>query len=293
VNTYIDCSLKFYLRYIAGIGEADEISEEIDAAGFGTVVHDTLKELYSEIAERNEKQVVRAELDGLMGSTKPEEVLRKVFMKQHFKGRKRDVLEGRNIIIFRVMLRYLEKIILTDLSIAPFELVSAEEEYCRNLQIDVNQEKLEIRLGGKIDRIDRVNGQLRVIDYKTGQTSQKFSTLESLFEGEYGSRNGAAMQTLFYAWLVGEVYPGEEVMPGLYTMKGIFEEKFDPALNMTSLKKEGRINSFPGLEESFVKHLKELVQKLYDPSVPFVQRTNDKKCSYCDFAALCQRQTFD
>ena len=24
VNTYIDCSLKFYLRYIAGIGEADE-----------------------------------------------------------------------------------------------------------------------------------------------------------------------------------------------------------------------------------------------------------------------------
>ena len=36
INTYLDCSLKFYLRYVAGIGEPDEVKEEIDAAGFGT-----------------------------------------------------------------------------------------------------------------------------------------------------------------------------------------------------------------------------------------------------------------
>ncbi|MEA3461711.1 MAG: PD-(D/E)XK nuclease family protein, partial [Bacteroidota bacterium] len=293
VNTYIDCSLKFYLRYIAGIGEADEIHEEIDAAGFGTVVHDTLKELYSEIAERNKKQVTLEELLALLESPVPEEVLKKVFVKQHFRGRKREVLEGRNIIIFRVMLRYLMKIIRTDLAIAPFELVSAEEDYMRILPIELKGRKMEIRMGGKIDRIDRVNGVLRVIDYKTGQTDQKFTTLDSLFEGNYGSRNGAAMQTLFYAWLVGEVHPGETVMPGLYTMKGLFEEQFDPALNMTSLKKEGRIDSFEGLEEPFIKRLKEVLHKLFDPAVPFVQRENDLKCSYCDFASLCQRKTID
>ncbi len=293
VNTYIDCSLRFYLRYIAGIGEADEIREEIDAAGFGTVVHDTLKELYSQIAERNKGLVTREELSILLETAKAEEVLKKVFIRQHFKGRKREELEGRNIIIFRVMLRYLEKIIRTDLAIAPFELVSAEDDYKRNMQIEVNQAKVEIRMGGKIDRIDRVNGVLRVIDYKTGQTSQKFTTLESLFEGNYGSRNGAAMQTLFYAWLVGEEYPGDQIMPGLYTMKGLFEENFDPALTMTSLKKEGRIDSFGGLEDTFVEYLKEVLQKLFDPAVPFVQRDNDIKCSYCDFASLCQRKTID
>lgn len=293
VNTYIDCSLKFYLRYIAGIGEPDEISEEIDAAGFGTVVHDTLKELYSDIAERNGKQVTREELSGLIASVKPEEVLMKIFMKHHFKGRKREVLEGRNIIIFRVMLRYLEKIVRTDLTIAPFELVSAENDYRRNLQIEVNHNKLEIRMGGKIDRIDRLNGLLRVIDYKTGHTSQRFPTLESLFEGNYGSRNGAAMQTLFYAWLVGEDYTGEEVMPGLYTMKGLFEDQFDPALNMTSHKKEGRIDKFSELEEQFLQLLREVLQQLFDPASPFVQRENDNKCSYCDFNSLCQRKTID
>jgi len=293
VNTYIDCSLKFYLRYIAGIGEADEISEEIDAAGFGTVVHDTLKELYSEIADRNARQVSREELARLKDSSKAEEILRKVFLKQHFKGRKREVLEGRNILIFQVMLHYLEKIIKTDLAIAPFELVSAEDEYSRTLKIDANNDELEIRLGGKIDRIDRLGGHLRVIDYKTGQTSQNFSTMESIFDGSNASRNGAAMQTLYYAWLVGEEYPGEKVMPGLYTMKGLFEEQFDPALNMTSLKKEGRIDSFSKFEEPFLKLLKEALHELYDPGVPFVQRANDKKCTYCDFATLCQRKKID
>ena len=152
---------------------------------------------------------------------------------------------------------------------------------------------LELSLGGKIDRIDRVKGQLRVIDYKTGRTEQKFRDVESLFDGSYGSRNSAALQTLFYAWLVGEIFPGKNAMPGLYSMKGLFEEDFDPALHMTSLKKEGRVASFSPMEEQFLQGLKEVLQQLFDPRVPFVQRDNDKKCGYCDFASLCQRKTID
>ena len=82
-------------------------------------------------------------------------------------------------------------------------------------------------------------------------------------------------------------------MPGLYSMKGIFEEEFDPALQMTSLKKEGRVNTFTPLEEQFIQGLKEALQKLFDPAVPFDQREHDKKCGYCDFAVLCQRKTID
>ena len=101
------------------------------------------------------------------------------------------------------------------------------------------------------------------------------------------------MQTFYYAWLVGEVFPGKDVMPGLYSMKGLFEEEFDSALNMTSLKKEGRVLSFSPLENQFIELLKELLQRLFDPTVPFVQRENDKICSYCDFVSLCQRKFID
>jgi len=293
INTYIDCSLKYYFRYIAGLGEIDEISEDIDASGFGTVVHDSLNELYLEIAGKSKGLISKEALKELLSSGRYESKLKEQFIKHHYKGRKKEEIEGRNILIISVMLRYMKQVLEKDLFIAPFELVSAEETYRRVLEIEVGDVNLELNLGGKIDRIDRVNGQLRVIDYKTGRTDQKFKDIDTLFEGDYGSRNGAAMQTFFYAWLVGKSYPAKQVMPGLYTMKGLFEEQFDPALTMTSLKKEGRIESFEALEEPFITLLKEILQKLFDPKVPFVQRAFDKKCSYCDFAPLCQRLTID
>ena len=102
-----------------------------------------LKELYNEIAERNNRQVNREELSGLLNSPRPGELLRSIFMKQHFKGRMQEELEVRNIIIFRVMLRYLKKIIQRDLAIAPFELVSAELDYRRSLEIRVGEKTVE------------------------------------------------------------------------------------------------------------------------------------------------------
>ena len=293
INTYIDCSLKYYFRYIAGLGERDEISEDLDASGFGTVVHDSLNELYLELAGKNAGFINKEALQELLQSGRYEVQLREKFIKHHYKGRKKENIEGRNILIFSVMLRYMKQVLEKDLSFAPFELVSAEETYRRDLDIQLGSETFKLRLGGKIDRIDRVRGQFRVIDYKTGRTDQKFRDMDSLFDGEYGSRNGAAMQTLFYAWLVGERYPLEQLMPGLYTMKGLFEEQFDPALIMTSLKKEGRISSFAPLEETFLSLLKEVLRQLYDPEVPFLQRVFDKKCSYCDFASLCQRVSME
>jgi len=46
INTYIDCSLKFYFRYIAGLKEPDEVKEEIDPAVFGRLLHISMNKLY-------------------------------------------------------------------------------------------------------------------------------------------------------------------------------------------------------------------------------------------------------
>lgn len=39
LNTYLDCRLKFYYRYVAGLKVPDEVSAEIDSALFGTIFH--------------------------------------------------------------------------------------------------------------------------------------------------------------------------------------------------------------------------------------------------------------
>jgi CRISPR/Cas system-associated exonuclease Cas4 (RecB family) len=289
INTYIDCSLKFYLRYLAGIGEPDEVLEEIDAAGFGTVVHDTIRELYDLISDRNNGIVTVEELKKLKASTKPEEVLKRTFIKEHFKGRKVAGLEGRNIVIFRVMLRYLEKIVDTDLKIAPFALVSAEKSYNRNLKIPYGDREMEVRLGGKIDRVDRVEGILRVIDYKTGNARQGFPGMDTLFNGALLSRNGPGMQTMFYAWLVAGAFPGEQILPGLYIMKALYGKEFHPALTIGSHRQKSRIDSFSEYEEEYLVLLKNLLSQLFDPDTPFIQREHDAKCNYCDFASICNR----
>ncbi|TFG88572.1 MAG: PD-(D/E)XK nuclease family protein, partial [Candidatus Atribacteria bacterium] len=293
INTYIDCSLKFYLRYLAGIGEPDEVKEDLDAAGFGTVVHESIRILYSEIADRSQGIITKEELDQMIKTDRPRDVLKDVFLQYHFKGRKHASIEGRNIIVFSVMAGYLKKIIQTDLNVAPFTLVSVEGTYQRELTFQTGAKSIEIRLGGKIDRIDRVGDILRVIDYKTGDARMGFSSLEALFDAELGSRNGAALQTLFYAWLVAAEHPREEIMPGLYVMKALYGENFDPALTMGSHKQRTRIASFSGLEEEYIDLLKKVLGSMFDPSIPFAQTENDLKCRYCDFAAICNRTFID
>ena len=68
INAYIDCSLKFYLRYIARIGERDEVEEEIGAAAFGTVVHESIRLLYQEISAEGKGTIERATLEQLIKS---------------------------------------------------------------------------------------------------------------------------------------------------------------------------------------------------------------------------------
>ena len=291
INAYLDCPLKFYLRYIAGIGEPDEVLEEIDAAGFGTVVHDTIRLLYEEIAEGG--GIISRERLEQLGPDKIESVLTSVFRDHHFRGSRKAVIEGRNIIILRVMARYLKKIIETDRRIAPFHLVSVEKSYQRELLIPIGDKETRIRLGGKIDRVDRIGDILRVIDYKTGDAKQGFPDIEALFDSKLSSRNGAALQTLLYAWLVSAEHPGERVMPGLYVMKALYSEDFDPALTMGSYRQRSRIDSFADLEEKYLELLKETLSHIFNRDIPFVQTEVEANCRYCDFAAICNRGSIE
>jgi CRISPR/Cas system-associated exonuclease Cas4 (RecB family) len=191
------------------------------------------------------------------------------------------------------MLRYLEKILETDAETTPIALVSVEDTYQRSLKIVAGAKNSTIRLGGKIDRVDRVGSILRVIDYKTGEARQGFSSMDSLFDSSLANRNGAAFQTLFYAWLVAEKHPEEQIMPGLYVMKALYGEKFDPALTMGSYSRRTRIDSFALLEEEFIRLLKEVLVTMFDPGTPFIQTAQEQKCRYCDFAEICNRRFID
>ena len=47
LNTYIECPLRFYFKYVAGIKEPEEIAEELDARLLGTIFHECSQSLYA------------------------------------------------------------------------------------------------------------------------------------------------------------------------------------------------------------------------------------------------------
>ncbi len=292
INAYIDCPLRFYFRYLAGIGEPEQVEEEIGPADFGTVVHEAICILYKEITGREGGKIHKSRLKELLESGRSREVLREVFAKVHHRGRIEEV-EGRNIIAFSVMQRFLEKIIATDIELAPFDLISTERTYQKELEISVGGGFGQVMIGGKIDRVDRVDESVRVIDYKTGDARSNFPDVGSLFDPRLKSRNRAALQAMLYAWLVSDAFPREPVMPGLYVIKALYGKTFDPGLTAGTSSGKIPVKSFADWQDEYLEHLKKTVARIFNPEVPFGQTDQEARCRNCDFARICERDPPD
>ncbi|MEQ9210805.1 MAG: PD-(D/E)XK nuclease family protein, partial [Pseudomonadales bacterium] len=53
LNDFIECKLRFYLKHLARLREADEVEEDLDARLFGNLLHDVVYWFYDELAKEN------------------------------------------------------------------------------------------------------------------------------------------------------------------------------------------------------------------------------------------------
>ena len=49
LNTYIECRLRFYLRHVVKIKEANEVEEDLDARVLGNFLHEVMELFYKHI----------------------------------------------------------------------------------------------------------------------------------------------------------------------------------------------------------------------------------------------------
>lgn len=282
LKIYLDCRLKFYFRYIAGLKERDEVSEDLDAADFGNILHHVMEKLYGKVVgqrlDSNKIFLLKKDIAKL---------IREEFAELY--GKKEDSadfeFEGRNIIIRDVVKRMVIQILNYDAKIAPFTVKKVEGEFEYAVPIE-NGEK--IRIQGSIDRLDEKEDTIRVIDYKSGGDEVKFPNVESLFDRNHDKRNGAAMQTLFYSYLFikNEEYDGlKNVIPGLYNGKGLFKPDFSEKLKLAGKD----LNNAEILMEDFEKGLKEILSEIFISDQSFNQTEKLEKCTYCPYKTICNR----
>ncbi len=291
INTYIDCSLKFYFKYIAKIKEPDKVKEEVEPVIFGNILHNTIDELYNQF---NKKTIAESDLESIITNKQLiSSTIKKVYNEEFLKSTKdKPELTGQDEIMLTVFEKYVNQIFLTDKIFAPFEIVSLENEYTKKLTLNVNGKSFDVAVGGKIDRIDKTDGTIRILDYKTGNADTNFTSIESLFDGENKRRNKAAFQTLLYCFLFensNDHKHKEPLRPGIYQIKKLFDDKFDYSLSYGEDRKKIKVEDYRDLKETFLENLKSKIEEIFNPGQSFCQATNTDICKTCPYAQICER----
>ncbi|MEQ9299109.1 MAG: PD-(D/E)XK nuclease family protein [Cyclobacteriaceae bacterium] len=291
INTYLSCTLRFYYRYVARLFEEDEVQEQLDAAMFGNILHKTMELLYEDaITKRKPALVEPADFFKLKSSV--DEAIRIAFRNYyHVKKGGRFEIEGRNIVMAALVRKYALKVLDHDEVHAPFEVVVLEGDekqgYKLQLDVEANDQTYDVNIKGIIDRIDQKDGQVRIIDYKSGADNRGVGTLASLFDPKDRQRNKAAFQLFFYAMLYQHKH-GEDlpIEPGLFNIREMFLEGFSTQL---SWKGGGTLSDMRTYLPEYKNQLTGLLAEIYDREVPFIQTDDLRTCGYCPYRNICQR----
>lgn len=292
LRTYMNCPLDFYYKYILGFGEEDTVEEEIEASTFGSFIHNTFEELYRPYARYDKQEV---ELD-----TQPKPVsahsiaqmknksgaLLKKDFEDHYKNNKEVLLTGKNYLSYEIAnhltLSFLkqEESLLKKASGHLF-IESLESSFERTLKVTVKEEEKTIHFRGIIDRIDRLGGELRLLDYKTGTCDESKvkiapkrgvkDPIEALKMNLNSSQY--AFQLLMYNFLYFGKYQRYPQQTGIISLVNIKEGPFYLKNTLT--------RDLPSLMELFEQALIEIIAEIYDTAQPFEHNIKSLYCKYC------------
>lgn len=292
LNTYLDCPLKFYFRYVAGLKPEDEVSEEVDMPMFGTILHKAMELLYEPLvgvaspADR---------IGALIGSETVTAAVERAVSEVYFHGEEvpRSEYEGNLLLVHDIVIRYINGNLLPfDSRLEGFSVSALEQRLTAPFAFGPEGRKT-VTFSGLADRVDRLEGgRIRIVDYKTGTPHTDFVGVAALFGQAAAERNPAVLQTLLYSLMVTRMQAagqmeGTDVCPSLYYVRLMNRPDYAPLLNL----KDGRsITGYAPFREEFEACLGELLSEMFDEAVPFRQCEDAKPCAYCDFAPVCRRR---
>ncbi len=279
-NTYRDCSLKFYYKYIAGLEETEDPEEGIDTASFGTVIHAVLEKNYSSFVNQSlDVQKLKQAFNDL--SSKVENEFRAIQVNG-------DLTLGTNLLNVKVAEKYLQEFLATEIKLlgdlkkegTTLKLVHLEKELTSTIEVN----GLTINLKGKADRIDQIGNTIRIIDYKTGNVEASQALKIKDWEALKDEKFNKGFQLLMYAYLWSKTENTNkfELHSGIYSLRSLSK-----GLMLVSV--DGAYNLNGEMLQQFEDEVKVLLQEMLDKKKVFSQTSNHKICDNCAFKSICNR----
>jgi ATP-dependent helicase/nuclease subunit B len=246
--------LDFYKKYLLQISSYDELSEMMPLNIFGNIIHHTLESLYKSL----EKPILTAETIGQL-YPKVATFTANAYTKEKVVY---DREKGRGYLTYEVIKDYVTKTLEADASLCKntgeIELVLLEEKLEVTLDLpEISPKPFKIR--GLVDRVDRLNNTLRIVDYKTGSVTPSELKVETISEVFTNHKKGKALQLLCYALFLyrsekwNTVY-GEEVSAYVFSTKSQTYLPLIEGKKPMSLTPE-KIKEFEELLKQYVRSL--------------------------------------
>jgi ATP-dependent helicase/nuclease subunit B len=277
LSRYVSCPLQFYLQDVLDIKEKKKANEIIGLNVLGTVVHNTLEILHRPylnipLQKNHFGKMISGLKDALLKSFESE------FPGGFFN-------EGRNRLASAVAEQFVQKALNYESSLLnnkDAELVVLHQEVLLETRFDISGNT--VRLKGTADRIDKLNNEIRIIDYKTGKVDPNDIKVKD-WEELKTPKKGKALQLATYLYLYSKsdyFNPSESTISGILSLR-----KTSEGLMECQLPAYGNSENIVAEIETT---LTELLTEIFDSEKEFVQTEDEKLCKFCLFAKLCMRE---
>lgn len=283
ISTYLRCSLQYYWKYIMNIN-CDEVNEEIQMNVIGSIIHNTLDELYRNfgnevVTESKFLEVRNHYLDKCYQNALRNNNFRNGLPKTGF-----------NSIIASVIDTMISRFLDNEHNIVKensLRILCTEKELSFHLN--------NVELHGFADRIDLLNDKLRVIDYKTGSVNPYDVSISGNAQ-QLQDMHDKSIQLIMYKYLFIKMLNSntlgfdkaliahiekENIVPGIIALQKMSNGVFELKVNNADLA-----NDF---EAQCDIMFEQLISDIFDKNNPFTQTDDTKVCGYCSFRNICKR----
>ncbi len=286
IDTYLNCPLRFYFRYILNIESEDTEIGEINHIEIGRLVHKVLEYAFKQyriIKDAN----VNFDLTNFFNDINEHF---EYLLDQSFKNK-----QVSSLFLFRAAFRnYLKNFIKTSIDYlenSNAEIIHIEEHFQKILSIDHHN----FKVSGKIDRIDKFSNFWCIFDYKTGKSFFKnykwpvntsFDGLKSRSEikNSFNSLQLPVYMFLFDKFPCDAFYISFRNFESL--SKGIIQTGIKELYSKGN--KNELTNSRSLIYDHYLPVIKAIIKEMNDQAVPFCQdMTSSGNCNYCPYRRLC------
>ena len=308
LKDYIACPLRFYFSTIANIKSPNEINETGESSLLGRIYHKAMELYYNQHTtpqSLNPKQI--------------EILVHNAFIEESKSSGRQVQITGFNSLIFNLTHQFITNTIR-------FDIAHYKQNQFSNVQseVEINQPINQINFKGYIDRIDKTDDTINIIDYKTTATPKNEIGIPNIINlfNSYKSSHHELFQIILYCHIYNSSFliphSSLKIRPLLYKTYEL--SKSDTQLHNIKLQVPNQLldpNNLPPLDTPleaistdknsctlieiteysliatpFEWLLTRMLNNIYNPNIPFAtteNSTEEKACKFCPYKTICKK----